>query len=73
MIILTSFTHLHVIPNLHGLFSSVEHKRRYFEKNISVFVHTMVTKLFGYQYSSKYLLLCSAEENKPCRFGMTQG
>ncbi len=27
-------------------------------------------KLFGYQHSSKYLLLCSAEEMKSCRFGM---
>jgi len=39
--------------------------------------HTMkvngVHQLFGYQHSSKYLLLCSAEERNSSRFGTTWG
>jgi len=32
MKILSSFTHLHVVPNQSEFLSSVEHKRRYFEE-----------------------------------------
>jgi len=28
-------------------------------------------KLLGFQHSSKYLILCSAEERHLCRFGTT--
>jgi len=33
-LILSSFTHPHVFPNLHEFLSSVELKRRHFKKNV---------------------------------------
>jgi len=37
MKILTSFTHLHVFPNLYEILSSAEHKRTYFEEFFNCF------------------------------------
>ncbi len=63
-----------VVPNLYEFFSSVQHKRTLVSKQLTVaidfhsiyFFLTMevidYNKLFGYQYSSKYLLLCAKEQ-----------
>jgi len=52
-IVLSSFTHPYVVPNLNELLSSVEHKQ---------ILGSINCVLFGYQQSLKYLLLCSTEE-----------
>jgi len=58
MEIMSSFPHSQIIPNLFDFFSSERKKERKI-----FFFPTQVTKLFGYQHSSKYFLcLCSAEE-----------
>lgn len=61
MIILSSITYPHVVPNLYK-FPSVEHNRRYFKyldfhstKILEVNGHQ---QLFGYTHSLKYLFLC---------------
>jgi len=62
MEIMSSFPHSQIIPNLFDFFSSERKKERKKERKI-FFFPTQVTKLFGYQHSSKYFLcLCSAEE-----------
>jgi len=43
-------------------------KVNYFFKGI---VHLKNLQLFGYPYSLKYLILCSAEERNPYRFETT--
>ncbi len=75
--ILSSFTHRHVAPNLCTFFS-VKSRKIHFEKWLIVLVffpHTIELsgywKQFGYQNSSKYLLLCSAEKRKSHRFRTT--
>jgi len=82
MKMLSSFTHLQIVPNLCEFLSSVEHKRRYFEECQwpnhwlpYFFPHTMKVngahQLFGYWHSSKYLLfLCTTEERNSHRFGI---
>jgi len=61
MNILSSFIQPHVIPNPNDLLFCGTLKITYFAKcHVSIFVHTMVVrelKRFGYQRSSKYLLL----------------
>lgn len=54
MNILPPFTHT---LKLYDFLTSVAHKIRYFEKYLLVGTKT------GYQHSSKYHLLCSAEES----------
>ncbi len=87
MKIISSFTHLRVVPNLYECLCSSEHKGRYSEEcgkhNSSsgapltsvVFFPTMkvngAPKQPGYKLSSKYLPLCSAEQRNSYRFGNT--
>ncbi len=65
--------------SLYEFITFAKHKRRYFEECWmaaidfhSIFFHTNgYRQLFGYQDSSKYLLLCSAENRNSCRIGTT--
>ncbi len=46
-------------------------QKLFWEIYLCFFYHSFgvnATKLFGYQHSSKYLVLCSAEESMPYRF-----
>ncbi len=68
-------------------FCSVEHKKKIFWRMLvtkqllvatdlwNIFFHTMEVngyhQLFGYQHSSKYLLLCSTEQRSSYRCGAT--
>ncbi len=87
MLILSSFTHPQVVPNLYECLSSAEHKVRYFEEcgKLSSSVVTLTSIVFvfptmevngatkqpSYKLSSKYLSLCSAEQRNSYRFGIT--
>ncbi len=87
MKILSSFTHPQVVPNLYECLCSAEHKGRYSEEcgkqsssgapltSIVFFLPTMevngAPKQPGYKLSSKYILLCSAEQRHLYRFGTT--
>ncbi len=89
MIILSSFTHPQVVPNLYECVCSAEHKGRYSEEcgkqsssgapltSIVYIFSTMevngAPKQPGYKLSSKYLPLCSAEQRNSYRFGTTWG
>ncbi len=80
MKILSSFTHLHVIPNLYDFLFNVEHKIRYFEefwrtkqslvpinfqsKEINTKEVNGDRQLFDCQHSSKYLILCDMRVSK---------
>ncbi len=78
MKIRSSFTSSQAVSHQYGFISSVEHKKGYFEEckttvegNQWLVYYgetTMIVNgfqiLFGYQHTSKYLLLCSAEEEK---------
>ncbi len=71
---LSSYTHPHVVPNLYDFLSSVKYKIRCFAECVLLFPidfndvdkNNMEVngdqKLFDFQHSSKYLLLCSPEE-----------
>ncbi len=60
------FIHSHLVPKLYDFLSSVEYKRKCFEtfeKTRSFFLSIKWTsEQFGYQHSSLYYHLCSAEE-----------
>ncbi len=87
MKILSSFTHPQVVPNLYECLWSAEHKGRYSEEcgkqsssgapltSIVFCFPTMevngAPKQPGYNLSSKYLPLCSAEQINSYRFGTT--
>ncbi len=42
MTILLSFSYAHVVPNLYSVLSSVEYKRRYFEKCLTLNVNGLL-------------------------------
>jgi len=65
MKILSSLTHPQVVPNQSEFLSSAEHKRRISVDGFFFFHHTMKVN----PYSSKYLLLCLAEERNVYRIG----
>ncbi len=58
MKILSSFTQSHAVPNLYDVLFSVEHGRYIYIYIYIYILHTYkLMVLFGYQYSSKYLLV----------------
>jgi len=56
--------HPHIIPNMFEFLSTLEHKRRYFDKNVCVFVHTM--EINGHQTFFKiyYFVPTAIKEKK---------
>ncbi len=51
---------------------TVDGSRHTMEKKYTMEVN-VYRQLFGYQHSTKYIILCSAEETNSYRFGMTWG
>ncbi len=72
---LSLFLHPHAIPNLYNLLSSVEHKRRYFEKCLSLFFGPYNGSQWSPKqfHSSKYLILCFKGERKSHCFQQYEG
>ncbi len=83
--IIPSFTHSSLVLNLSEFLSSAEHKCFFKERgkpnscwssvtSIVFFYFIKVNmdqQLFGFPPSSKYLILCSAQERNEYRFGTT--
>lgn len=69
MKIVSFFTHLHVIPKLYGICSSVEHKRKHFEETVLVPInfHCMVKKYNATQSEPKLVAFSCSIRQLLCR------